>query len=100
MQTDQTTTPRQIELTRVKNDRNGNGRFVVHFLDLLTPEERATAHEQGRMPWLFQLAQARARSIGGSRWRGRDFKDGLVFQECGEELLRQYILNLLKGGKA
>jgi hypothetical protein len=87
-----------MQLSRVKNDVNGNGRFVVHFLDLVTPEERAASPEQGRIPWLFDRALARSKKLGGRRYRGSDFGGGIVFQECGEELLRQDIHNLLKGG--
>lgn len=89
-----------MQLTRVKNDVNGNGRFVVHFLDLVTPEERAAAPSVGFIPWLFQKALDRSKKLGGRRYRGKDFGGGIVFQECGEELLRQDILNLLKGGAA
>jgi hypothetical protein len=89
-----------MQLSRVKNDVNGNGRFVVHFLDLVTPEERAASPEQGRIPWLFDRALARSKKLGGRRYRGSDFGGGIVFQECGEELLRQDILNLLKGASA
>jgi hypothetical protein len=89
-----------MQLTRIKNDINGNGRFVVHFLDLVTHEERSASPEQGRIPWLFERALARSKKIGGRRYRGSDFGGGIAFQECGEELLRQDILNLLKGASA
>ena len=89
-----------MKLTRVKNDVNGNGRFIAHFLDLVTPEERAASPDQGRIPWLFERALARSKKIGGRRYRGVGYAGCVVFQECSEELLRQDILNLLKGGAA
>jgi hypothetical protein len=88
-----------MQLSRVKNDVNGNGRFVVHFLDLVTNEDRAEAPEVGRIPWLIARALERSRKIGGQCYRGKSIAGGIVFQESSEELLRQNIAAIVKGGK-
>ena len=65
-----------IDFYRVNSDIYGNPRYVVHFLSLLTEEEKAD-HQSYR---LFSRALTRAHKIGGVKYRGRDFGGGIVFQ--------------------
>lgn len=65
-----------ITFYRVKSDMYGNPRYVVHFLSLLTEEEKADPQSYR----LFSLALYRAHKIGGAKYRGRDFGGGIVFQ--------------------
>ncbi len=92
-----------MKLHRVKNDRNGNSRFVVNFLDLVTAADRKSAPEYGpaRITWLFEKALQRARKIGGKRYTGKDISGGIVFQEY-ESVLVENLSALLKkeGGAA
>jgi hypothetical protein len=63
-------------MKKINNDVNGNPRFVVHFLDLLNEGER-----QGLdVLQSFDLAVKKARKVGGTKYRGRDFGGGIVFQ--------------------
>jgi hypothetical protein len=63
-----------ITFTRTNNDTNGNPRYVVHFLKLLTREEVDSSDD---VPSKYASACHRARSIGG----------GIVFQSyCLREL--------------
>ena len=54
-----------IECFRVKNDVNGNPRYVMHYLDLDND---------------YNKALAKSRSFGGKAYRGSDFGGGIVFQ--------------------
>ena len=55
----------KIECYRVKNDVNGNPRYVIHYLDLDNDYDKALA---------------KSRSFGGKAYRGSDFGGGIVFQ--------------------
>ena len=71
-----------IEFFRVNSDINGNPRYVVHFLDLLTAAEKADPITLGSgfTARRYDIAAKRANKIGGSKYRGRDFGGGIVFQ--------------------
>jgi hypothetical protein len=73
-----------ITFTRTNNDTNGNPRYVVHFLKLLTREEVDSSDDV-----LSKYASAchRARSIGGRKYSNRSYGGGIVFQSyCLREL--------------
>lgn len=59
----------QIEFTRIKNDANGNPRYIVHFLDLLSDNETS-----------YDLAVKRANKIGGRKYNTKSYGGGIVFQ--------------------
>jgi hypothetical protein len=65
-----------MEFKRVNNDINGNPRFVVHFLSLLNEGE----NEGLGILESFDLAVKKARKVGGTKYRGKDFGGGIVFQ--------------------
>lgn len=68
----------QQDFTRTKNDINGNPRYILHFLNLLTREEsnnRSLTIMEKKM-----IAVNRAKSIGGKTYRGKDYGGGIVFQ--------------------
>lgn len=67
----------QNNFTRVNNDINGNPRYVIHFLDLLTESERKNCYSL--MEQRFK-ALNKAKKIGGKAYRGRDYGGGIVFQ--------------------
>lgn len=69
------------EYHRVNSDIYGNPRYVVHYLAFLGEDERD-----------YDLAHSRAKSLGGKKYRGKDFAGGFVFQSYNiEETLRQIV---------
>lgn len=77
-------------LTRVNNDINGNPRYVLHFLQLITDKDEEQVKEDFKLtlqqnPFkktslLYDLAVSKARKIGGKKYRGKEFGGGIVFQ--------------------
>lgn len=76
LQTPQKRTTTPIEFTIINNDVNGNPRYVVHFLDLLTSEEQAGLSISER----YQLAVKKANKIGGKKYNTKKYGGGIVFQ--------------------
>jgi hypothetical protein len=68
-----------IEWTRVKNDVNGNPRWVCHFLDL----EPARDYTKP-LPERYEAVLCAARKLGGRKFHNKQFRGGVVFQayEC------------------
>lgn len=64
----------KLDWTRINCDANGNPRYVVHFLALLTPAECA---DKGYAR--YDQACARARKIGGRKYRAKSYSGGIVF---------------------
>ena len=73
-----------MEFIRIKNDVNGNPRYVVHFFSLLTDKEqqeiRSKAKPLEAVTDMYNFAAAKANKIGGKKYRGKDFGGGIVFQ--------------------
>lgn len=65
-----------MEFTKIKNDMNGNPRYVVHFLDILNEDES----KDFRFMEKYELAISKAKELGGKVYRGKDFGGGIVFQ--------------------
>ena len=65
-----------ITFTRIKNDVNGNPRYVCHFLSLNTREELDGPYLSNK----YDLACARAKAIGGKRFHNKQYGGGIVFQ--------------------
>lgn len=62
----------KMDYVKVKNDINGNPRYVFHYLDFLKVDEPGYKN--------FELALSRAKTIGGKKYRGQFFGGGIVFQ--------------------
>jgi hypothetical protein len=77
-----------MQITRIKNDINGNPRKVVHFLEFIKDEDKQTAEGKKRnILELFALAVKRANKLGGRRYLANSYGGGIVFQSyCDEEL--------------
>lgn len=86
--------------TRVNNDTNGNPRYVIHFLNLLTTQEQydisANARPMQGISDMYREAVNKASEIGGKRYRGKDFGGGIVFQSYNITDTANKINELLK----
>lgn len=79
---------------RVKNDVNGNPRYVVHFLAFKTPQIDSMPFEHQ-----YNAALALAREIGGRKFHNKQYGGGIVFQSYNLRNTEQSILNLLEKAK-
>jgi hypothetical protein len=78
----------EVTAYKVNHDQNGNPRWVVHFLNLLTDEECETAHAEAHArstftlgtELMFEKALKKARTVGGVKYRAKWFGGGIVFQ--------------------
>ena len=68
----------QNNIMRADNDRYGNPRYVVHFSEFLTAEERQT------MLLNYQVARIRAKRISARVYNGYNFGGGFIFQAVDE----------------
>ena len=71
-----------ITWTKIRHDVNGNPRFVCHFLNFVSDGDRAVAETMGlgRVDYLYNMALARARKLGGRRYHTKAYGGGIVFQ--------------------
>lgn len=76
-----TTQAKQIEFVKVKNDVNGNPRYVCHFLYLNTAAElNASGNEWIPVSEKYEISIKRAKAIGGKKYHTKGFGGGIVFQ--------------------
>lgn len=69
-----------IEFTRINNDGNGNPRYVCHFLNLNTKEEKnRTGKDWIDISEKYRLALNRAKKIGGRKFHNKQYGGGIVF---------------------
>lgn len=74
-------TKQGIDVYRVNNDVNGNPRYVVHFLSLNLDSAKPTD---------------KTRSVGLSKYRGKDFNGGFVFTSYNVDQDLERILKELR----
>lgn len=60
--------------TRVRNDVNGNPRYVLHFLNLNMDAD--TMDISGK----YAVALKRAKNLGGRKFHNKQYGGGIVFQ--------------------
>ena len=65
-------TQKGYKLTRVKNDVNGNPRYAIHFLALLSDKDK---NDDG-----YTTALKKSRAYGGRKYHTKSFGGGIVFQ--------------------
>ncbi len=63
--------------TRINGDVNGNPRYVIHFLQLLTEKEKA---DDSNIKARYGIAVHRANKIGGRKYHTKAYGGGIVFQ--------------------
>lgn len=80
----------RIQFTRIKNDTNGNPRYVVHFLNLLSNEEQNSLGIGQK----YAVALAKSRKIGGRKFHNKQYGGGIVFQSYNTTDLEISILKL------
>jgi hypothetical protein len=76
----------QERFTRITNDRNGNPRHIIHFLDVEPPEMADQLREQYTVLQRYQMAVHSAKPWGGKAYRGRAYGGGIVFTAYDFEL--------------
>lgn len=99
------TTTQTIEFTRITNDINGNPRYVCHFFNLLTEEEKYKdfANEGAigidaactSLDNQYKLALKRAKTIGGKKYHNKQYGGGIVFQSHNIKDTTKQIIDLL-----
>jgi hypothetical protein len=66
----------ESDFTRIKNDVNGNPRYVCHFLHLDVHGMYSGIDLSQR----YTVAVALARTLGGKRFHNKQYGGGIVFQ--------------------
>jgi hypothetical protein len=100
-----TPTHDKIEWMRIKNDINGNPRYVCHFFNLLTNDEKHKDYADGALSGIdaaansldnqYKLALKRAKTIGGHKFHNKQFGGGIVFQSHNINDTEKHINDLL-----
>lgn len=97
------TQQQQIEFKRIKNDINGNPRYVCHFLRLLKKEEIYINKTQSEgieaactdLEEQYKLALTKARKLGGRKFHNKQYGGGIVFQSYNIKELEKDINELI-----
>lgn len=91
----------QIEFTRVNCDAYGNSRFVCHFLNFINEKDEEQAKELEKLnpsyhfiDRLYNRAINKARTINGSKYRGKDYGGGIVFTTPNPADIEKKIIEL------
>ena len=92
-----TTQTKPINWTKITHDINGNPRYVCHFLNLNTEEEKNsnTLSIQEK----YQIAVKRANKIGGKKYNNKKYGGGIVFQTYETRETEKYITEILNQSK-
>lgn len=91
----QTNTITPESFTRVNNDVNGNPRYVIHFLEILSQEEQNKFMGLSAVSNMYNLALAKAKAIGGRKHSTKAFGGGIVFQSYNLPTLAKQCNELL-----
>lgn len=74
-------------LVRIKNDVNGNPRYVMHFLQMFSDEENERLRGAFSIEERYAMAVTRAKQIGGRKYSTKTYGGGVVFQSYNTEIL-------------
>lgn len=85
-----------INFKRVNSDVNGNPRYVCHFLNLLTDNEKINYNSNIDN---YSIALKRAKQIDGRKFHNKQFGGGIVFQSSNIGETEQQIIELVKNAK-
>lgn len=65
-----------IEFTSIRNNTNGNPRYVAHYLNFLTEEE---SEKRVTLASEYDCAVYRCKAFGGKRFHNKQYGGGIVF---------------------
>ncbi len=74
-----------MEYKKIKHDINGNPRYVIHFMKLLTQNELDSFSGIDKITQAYALALKKAKKLGGKAYHGKDFGGGIVFKSFNIE---------------
>lgn len=77
------------ELTKINHNSKGHPRYVIHFLRLLTEEEKETFNLT-----LYNKALAKAKTIGGKKYHNKQYGGGIAFTSWNIDSLKKDIERL------
>ena len=80
-----------INWTRIKNDVNGNPRYVCHFLNFITSADADVPLLQK-----YPLAARRANQIGGRKFHYKAYGGGIMFQSYNLDETERAIVDLMR----
>lgn len=88
----------EIEFTQINNDADGNQRYVCHFLNLVTDNDRHCTEGWGlkQTDILYQIAIKRANKIGGKKFHNKQYGGGIVFSSSDLNRVKINIKEILK----
>lgn len=66
----------KIDFTRVKNDVNGNPRYVCHFYNLINDKESKGLNVLEK----YSIALMKAKKLGGRKYDNKQYGGGIVFR--------------------
>lgn len=81
-------------LVRIKNDVNGNPRYVLHFLQMFSGVENDRLRGAFSIEERYAMAVARAKHIGGRKYSTKSYGGGVVFQSYNTDELAKKIRSL------
>jgi hypothetical protein len=102
---------REIDYTRINNCSNGNPRYVIHFLELITDKQiEAIKEEYNRYKainstniyysWVidseFDQSLENSRLIGGKKYRAKWFGGGIVISSYNLQSDLEYLFSNIK----
>jgi len=80
-----------IEFTRIKNDTNGNPRYVCHFLNFIKSGETFEGVAAWDISAKYRIALDRSREFGGRKFHNKQYGGGIVFQSYNVDALSEKI---------
>jgi hypothetical protein len=85
-----------MEFTKIKNDINGNPRYVTHFLNIPINTFKGLAINTNvlSISEKYKLACKKANKIGGKKYHNKSFGGGIVFQSYNISQLEKEINQL------
>ena len=73
------------DFTRINNNTNGNPRYVIHFLRLLTPDEKWNTPLS--IDQKYSLALKKSKAAGGKKYSNKSYGGGIAFESYNIENL-------------
>jgi len=80
------------DFTRINNNTNGNPRYVIHFLRLLTADEKWNTPMS--IDQKYTLALKKAKTLGGKKYSNKAYGGGIAFESYNIENLINRLNNL------